>query len=300
MKDKLYIPVLFILTGVLLLPLIAWLLPERSIVEIDEIIIEPEIVVVEPEMSKETIGSSVQSRPIEAYRFGNGPTDVLFVGGIHGGYEWNSVVLAYEMIEYFTENIYDLPSNLTIHVIPNANPDGLAMVTRENTTRLSSADVIAWSADGRGRFNANGVDLNRNFDCKWSPEASWRGRSVGAGDEPFSEPESKALRDYVLSTQPVAGIFWHSIANTVYGSECHEGILPLTTEIMNRYATAGRYQAVPIFDAYPVVGDIEGWLATLGIAAITVELETRDSTEWNRNLAGTLAVLEYLDGLVIE
>lgn len=300
MKDKLYIPVLFVFVGVLLLPIISWLLPEKTILEIEEIILEPEVVVIEPEMSKETIGSSVQNRPIEAYRFGSGPTDVLFVGGIHGGYEWNTVVLAYEMIDYFTENIYDLPSNLTIHVIPNANPDGLAMVTRENTARVTSADVITWNADGKGRFNANGVDLNRNFDCKWSPEASWRGREVGAGTEPFSEPEAKALRDYVLKTKPVAGIFWHSVANAVYGSECHEGILPLTTEIMNRYATAGRYQAVPIFDAYPVVGDIEGWLATLGIAAITVELETRNTTEWNRNLAGTLAVLEHLNSFTTE
>lgn len=294
MKTKLYIPILFALTGVLLLPVVAWLLPERPVEEISEPI--PLVVdeTPEPTIVSGIIGTSVEGRAIESYRFGHGDIDVLFVGGIHGGYEWNSVALAYEMIDYFTKNIYELPKNLTIHVIPNANPDGTALVAGGKTGRITKSDVVTWSADGRGRFNANGVDLNRNFDCKWSPNASWRGQSVGAGTEPFSEPEAVTLRDYVLATKPVAGIFWHSVANAVYGSECHEGILPLTTEIMNRYATAGRYQAVSIFDAYPVVGDIEGWLATLGIAAITVELETRDSTEWNRNLAGTWAVLNYL------
>jgi predicted deacylase len=248
----------------------------------------------EPLVSSTTIGTSVEGRPITAYQFGTGKTPILFVGGIHGGYEWNTVVLAYEMIDYFTTNLYAIPENLTIHIIPNANPDGLALVTGGRTGRISAADITAWSADGRGRFNANGVDLNRNFDCKWSPDATWRGRAVGAGSAPFSEPEAAALRDYIIATSPVAGVFWHSVANAVYGSECHEGILPLTLEIMNRYATAARYAAVPAFTAYPVVGDVEGWLATFGIAAITVELETRENSEWNRNLAGTLAVIEYI------
>ncbi len=298
MKTKLHIPLLFVLFGVLLLPVIAWLLPQQEILE-EEVIVEPvPEIIPEPEIESVIIGQSVQGRPIEAYQFGSGTTDVLFVGGMHGGYEWNTVVLAYEMIDYFTENIYNLPSNLTVHIIPNANPDGLALVTTGNKTgRITANDVIAWSADGRGRFNANGVDLNRNFDCKWSPEATWRSRTVGAGTAPFSESESIALRDYILEHDPVAGIFWHSVANAVYGSECHEGVLPLTTELMNRYATAARYQAIPVFDAYPVVGDIEGWMATLGKAAITVELETRDSIEWNRNLAGTVAILNYLQTL---
>lgn len=297
MKTKLYIPILFILVGVLLLPIMAWLLPvrEEPVVPsyVPPVVQESE----EPTIANETIGTSIEGRSIETYTFGNGPTDVLFVGGIHGGYEWNTVVLAYEMIDYFTENIYDLPANLTVHIIPNANPDGLALVTGGKTGRITADDVLTWNADGRGRFNANGVDLNRNFDCKWSPDAAWRGQAVGAGSEPFSEPEAIALRDYVLQVEPVAGVFWHSVANTVYGSECYEGVLPLTLDIMDRYATAARYNAVPVFDAYPVVGDIEGWMATLGLAAITVELETRDSTEWNRNLAGTLAILEHLNNL---
>ena len=33
------------------------------------------------------IGTSVEGRKIEAYSFGDGDTHLLFVGGMHGGYE---------------------------------------------------------------------------------------------------------------------------------------------------------------------------------------------------------------------
>lgn len=228
--------------------------------------------------SQMVIGSSVEGRDITAHTFGTGTTSLLFVGGVHGGYEANSVRLADSMIEHLHANPDMIPKNVTVHIIPVLNPDGYALP--------------ATASDQARRFNANGVDLNRNFDCKWAPESSWRGQTVSAGTAPFSEPEAAALRDYILTTNPTAAVFWHSIANNVYGSECEAGILPDTLALMNAYADAGNYGKVPKFDAYPITGDVEGWLASLGIPAVTVELETRDSIEWQRNLAGTVATLE--------
>jgi len=238
------------------------------------------------------IGQSVDSRPIHTYSFGNGDKEILFIGGIHGGYEWNSVLLAYEMIDYFTTTPEDIPADISLVIIPVLNPDGLATVTG-TTGRFTVSDVTNWSADGRGRFNANTVDLNRNFDCNWSPSSTWRSAPVQTGTAAFSEPEAQALRDYVLAAQPVATVFWHSVANAVYASECNAGVLPVTLDIMDAYATAGSYAAVPVFDAYPITGDAEGWLASINIPAITVELESRDSIEWSRNLAGTKSVIDY-------
>ena len=239
----------------------------------------PEPVIEVIATSTETIiGTSVEGRSITAHTFGTGETNLLFVGGVHGGYEANSVRLADTMIGHLHANADLIPSNLTVHIIPVLNPDGYALPTT--------------ASDQNRRFNANGVDLNRNFDCKWEPESSWRGQTVSAGTAPFSEPEAAALRDYVLATSPEASIFWHSVANNVYGSECENGILPETLALMNAYADAGNYGKVPKFDAYPITGDVEGWLASIGIPAITVELETRDSIEWERNLAGTLAALD--------
>lgn len=242
-----------------------------------------------------TIGHSVEGRPIEVYSYGEGDRRVLLVGGMHGGYEWNSILLAYEMIDHLEANPEFIPAGLAIDIIPNLNPDGLFLATGLSG-RFAATQVTDHSMHetGTGRFNANGVDLNRNFACRWAPESSWRGRTVSAGSAAFSEPEAAALRDFVAENRPAAVIFWHSQANNVYASECEDGPLPLTLTLMNAYAKAAYYGAVPSFDAYPITGDAEGWLASLSIPALTVELETRTSTEWQRNLTGVEAILAEL------
>lgn len=239
------------------------------------------------------IGTSVEGRLMQSYTFGNGPKHVLFVGGIHGGYEWNSVLLAYDFIDYLRETPNVIPPSVTVTIIPSANPDGVfAVIGKEG--RFTALDVPASKGPiGIGRFNANNVDLNRNFDCKWKPESTWRSNVVSAGTSAFSEPEAKAIRDFVLAEKPLGVVFWHSQANAVFASECEAGILPGTLSLMNTYATAAVYPAVSTFDAYEVTGDAEGWLASINIPAITVELATHTSIEWEKNLRGAKAVLEY-------
>ena len=251
---------------------------------------------VAPETTKtkqEVIGKSVEGRDIEAYTYGNGSTHLMFVGGIHGGYEWNSVLLAYQFMDYLKENTAVVPQNLTIAVIPSANPDGLYKVIGKEG-RFTISDIpTKEQALGTGRFNVNGVDLNRNFDCKWKPESTWQNKVVSAGSSAFSEPEAAAIRDFVLKYSPHAAIFWHSKANAVYASECTKGILPKTLDIMNAYAVASRYRAVKSFDEYEISGDAEGWLASINIPAITVELKTHETIEWEQNLAGIKALFNY-------
>lgn len=237
------------------------------------------------------IGTSVEGRPIEAYTFGKEGKHVLFVGGIHGGYEWNSVLLAYKVIDYLKTNP-DAAAGMTVTVIPSANPDGVfAVVGKEGL--FSSTDAATDTATlAAGRFNANKVDLNRNFACKWQATSTWRSKSVSAGTAAFSEPETQAIRNFVTQKKPDAVVFWHSQANAVYASECEDGILPQTHTMMETYARAADYPAILSFDAYPVTGDAEGWLASVDIPAITVELSNHTSVEWEKNLAGTRALFD--------
>lgn len=239
------------------------------------------------------IGSSVEGRDIEAYIFGEGQHKVMFVGGIHGGYEWNSVLLAYEFIDYFTENPSSIPENVSVAVIPSANPDGVYRVVGIDG-RFTTNDALSKKhTNGEGRFNARGVDLNRNFDCKWKPKSTWKGAVVSAGTKAFSEPEAMAIRDFVSEYKPESVVFWHSKANAVYASECEQGILPETLTIMGLYSKAAGYGAVKSFDQYEISGDAEGWLASIKIPAITVELKTHETVEWAQNLAGVQELLRY-------
>ena len=240
-----------------------------------------------------SIGTSVQGRKIEAYTYGNGATHIAFVGGIHGGYEWNSILLAYKAIDYLNANPSVIPSYLTVSIVPNANPDGMFKVIGKEGRFLATEIPKDDKLQASGRFNANNVDLNRNFDCEWKPESTWRGNVVSAGASVFSEPEVKALRDFVLANKFKSVIFWHSQSGIVYGSDCENGILPETVKIMNTYAKAAGYGAVEKFNAYKVTGDSEGWLAKIGIPAITVELTNHESIEWEKNLAGIKALFAY-------
>jgi len=236
------------------------------------------------------IGRSVEGRDIETNTYGTGKTKVLLVGGVHGGYEWNSVLLSYEIMDYLQDHPETVPANVSVTVVPVANPDGLYQIVGKEG-RFSPSDVNEDLSTGTGRFNANDVDLNRNFDCKWQAEAKWRGNDVSAGTAAFSEPEARAIRDYVLTNKPDVVVTYHSQANSVYASECENGILPETLEIMDSYALASGYNPVSTFDSYPVTGDLEGWLASMGIPAITVELSSHQSIEFERNLKGIIMLI---------
>ncbi|MDP3645827.1 MAG: M14 family metallopeptidase [bacterium] len=244
------------------------------------------------------IGKSVQGREIRAYTYGSGATHLLFVGGMHGGYEWNSVLLAYQFLDYLKANPDFISKDLRVTIIPDLNPDGVYRVIPGRTGGMEGRFTINDVPKGdlsSGRFNAHHVDLNRNFDCKWKPESMWQGKTVSAGTAAFSEPEAAALRHFVLTHTPSAAVFWHSQANAVYASECKDGILSETLAIMNAYAKAANYPAVKSFDAYAISGDAEGWLASINIPAITVELSTHETVEWDKNLAGIKALFEYYD-----
>lgn len=238
------------------------------------------------------IGKSVEDRDITAYHFGDGETELLFVGGIHGGYSWNTALVAYELMDYLEENTDVVPQNVKVTVIPVLNPDGLNKVVG-SAGRFTEADVPDNQSETiAGRFNARNVDLNRNFDCDWQTEGTWQSRTVSGGDSAFSEPEAQAIRDYVNREEPTAVVVWYSAAGGVFASNCHGGVSSETTALTNAYAEASGYRAYQSFDFYEITGDMVNWLAKENIPAISVLLTNHSDIEWDKNRAGIEALLE--------
>ncbi len=239
------------------------------------------------------IGSSIEERDITAYHFGTGDTEVLFVGGMHGGYSWNTTVVAYELINYLKKNPTAVPENVKVTVIPVLNPDGLMKVAGK-TEGVTRADIPAGAdATVPGRFNGRTVDLNRNFDCDWKASGTWQNRTVSGGTKAFSEPESQALRDYVNANTPSAVVVWYSAAGGVYSSNCYNGVLPETKTLTNLYADASGYPAHEEFNYYEITGDAVNWLAKMNIPAISVLLTTHEDAEWEKNKKGIEAILSH-------
>ncbi len=258
-----------------------------------EIIATPTPPVIVP--PSKVIGKSVEGRDISSWTFGNGTNTIIFVGGIHGGYEWETTFLAYKIIDDLEKKNIAVPANQKIIIVPNLNPDATFKIIGKDGiyTELDTptSTIEFWKT---ARFNANQVDLNRNFDCRWQAESTWQSKKVSAGTAAFSEPEAIAIRDLILAEQPKAVLFWHSASGNVYGAKCADEATPESMmELARLYAAAAGYRVKDVFADYDITGDVESWLSTIGIPGLTVELKTHGDMEYEQNLAGVKAVLEY-------
>ncbi len=249
----------------------------------------PEVI----DKTKTVIGTSAGGNSITAYHYGSGDTELLFVGGIHGGYEWNTVLVAYELMDYLKANPSAIPSNIKVTVIPVLNPDGLSKVVG-TTERFTKADVpSSEEVVISGRFNKNTVDLNRNFDCDWKAEGTWQTKTVSGGTEAFSEPESKAIKNYTEKNKLSGVVVWYSAAGGVFASNCHNGVSTATKAMTKTFADASGYPASQSFDFYATTGDMVNWLAKNNVPAISVLLTNHTDTEWSKNQKGVMALLKY-------
>jgi murein DD-endopeptidase MepM/ murein hydrolase activator NlpD/predicted deacylase len=231
-----------------------------------------------------TIGRSVEGRPIEAYRFGEGRYKVVLVGDIHGGWEANTYKLARELLAYFKAHPEDVPDDVSLWIIPTLNPDGLAADTR---------------------FNAHGVDLNRNADTDWDGCAGndWNptpytldGLQPGAGGSyPFSEPEARAARDFL--TDAHIAVFYHSRAGAVFAGGCRDNASSLRLAATLAAGTGYDFPEEG-WTGYPITGGFNDYLADLGIATAEVELTNFEDTEFERNLEGVRAMLAAVEDIV--
>lgn len=200
---------------------------------------------------------------------------LVLVGGVHAGFESNTIELVEALRAHFASNPADILEGVTLLFVPVLNPDG--------------------QARGRileGRFNANGVDLNRNWGCGWSPQAEWRLGPVNPGAAPFSEPETQALGALIEQTMPSAVLLYHGAANGVYAGDC--GGDGASFALAAVYGEASGYPYGAPFSEYNLTGTIPNWLESRGIAAVDVELATSEGIEFARNLRGVLAVQRWV------
>jgi protein MpaA len=165
-------------------------------------------------------GTSVQGRPLEAFRMGDpkGVT-VAVIGVIHGNEE-AGLLITDELVKM------QIPKGVNLWVIPSINPDGTAL-------------------DRRG--NANRVDLNRNFPHGWA-RIGQPGYWQYAGPSRASEPETKAIIAFFREIKPALGLWYHQDLNIISPGVGFEGEIrarygALTGLPMKRI-TGGRYTGV--------------------------------------------------------
>ena len=242
-------------------------------------------------VSNVVIGQSVLGHPIEAFTIGKGVSHIVVVGGIHGGYELNTIALSYRLLDHFADTPSLLPDTVKLTIIPSANPDGQLLVSGG-----LGRDGIRPKIDNTlpGRFNHNQVDLNRNWDCDWRTTATFQNKTVSAGNTPFSEPESQALQTYLIAESPTLVVFLHSAASGVFTGQCSGEQHKDTLAFSSAYSQASGYPLYTTFSAYTITGDASDYLNRHGIASFTVELNDQINDDFQQNLGGITAVFDLL------
>lgn len=208
----------------------------------------------------ETVGTSVEGRPILCHFFGEGTRTVFVMASIHGS-EGAGTPIAERLMQWLVENPQSYPG-CRVMVMPAANPDGLAV---------------------ERRFNSRGVDLNRNFP------AGNRQEKERYGPAPLSEPESQAYAALIQRARPDLIIAIHQPLACVD----HDGPEP-AEEYATRLGQACNLK-VETLDARP--GSLGAWFGeTLHKPILTLELLPGPAVDpqalWNRYGPGLIDLIQ--------
>ena len=226
------------------------------------------------------IGQSIEGRDIWAFKVSDNPNtnedepEVLYTSLIHAREPLSMMNLFYfvqKMGEGYNsdEELTYLVNNREMWFIPVVNPDGYVF--------NELIEPFGGGMHRKNRKNTNcgngtmrGVDLNRNFGYEWG--ANNTGSSpdpcsdVYRGESAFSEPETQAVRDFILDHDFKNVLHYHSYSNLyihAFGDGSYPDEPDLTThrEIGHEMSKYNGYYVGTGLDGigYTVNGDAVDW-----------------------------------------
>ncbi|XP_049875904.1 carboxypeptidase A1-like [Pectinophora gossypiella] len=188
------------------------------------------------------IGQSIENRPIKLLKISNGNANnaaVWMDAGIHAR-EWIGPAVNTYVANYIARNFDKLPPSCTNkdwYFVPVVNPDGYEYSHTNNRMWRKNR---AW-VDGK----CCGVDLNRNFSLGWGGRGSSNDphHSFYRGTEPFSEPESAALKTVLLDARLPFKVYitLHAFGEVIiFPFACSEDLCPDYIRLLNGAAAMSR------------------------------------------------------------
>lgn len=238
---------------------------------------------------KISLGLSSQGRDIWCIKISDNVTtdettepEVLYIGLQHAREAIGGSSMIFFM-QYLCENyatdsrIQALVNNREIFIIPCMNPDGWEY---NRTTDPNGGG--GWRKNRRNNGDGSfGVDLNRNWGIDWA-NCSGANASCGSGSTSsdvywgtaaFSEPETQAVRNFVITHHIVSCIDQHAFGpyySLPFGRpSLHPGVDSLTTMDQDYYnhipALMGKYNGMRAGNSiqsvgYEVAGGVKDWM----------------------------------------
>jgi len=218
-----------------------------------------------------SIGRSAKGRDINCLRLGgytDGKPGVLYISLVHGvefiGGEVNLEVMKWFADPDNREKADWILSRCNVYFLPVLNPDGYAQAVWEHSNFRFTFS----------RKNGRGVDLNRNFSVAFSggDNHPWTGlplkfMPVYRGPEAFSEPETAAFRDFILSSPIRTSLSFHSSGRMIGYPYCYKKekcadykTLRAVAVEMRRRQKNVKYRVMQEYDYVPTSGDMDDWL----------------------------------------
>lgn len=195
---------------------------------------EPDPVVPSASLVETIVGHSGEGKPIVCRRLGDGEYVVLMMASIHGN-EAAGTPLLNDLAEHVVANP-ELLTGVTLVLMPVVNPDGV---------------------ESGKRYNARGVDLNRNFPAENRKNSSRYGLNA------LSEPEALAIYQVINDTLP------HHIVTLHEPLQCvdYDGPAKELATVMSKHCP------LPVKKLGSRPGSLGSYAGvTLGIPTITFEL----------------------------
>ncbi|HOE14324.1 MAG TPA: M14 family metallopeptidase [Candidatus Saccharicenans sp.] len=244
------------------------------------------------------LGQSLEKRNIYALKISDHPGQRedeprLALLGCHHAREWISVEVPLQIAAYLLKNyarderIKTIVDSSEIWLVPLINPDGLD---------YSIINYRLWRKNRRLNLDGSfGVDLNRNYSFAWGIDDSGSSPHPASetyrGRQPFSEPETRAIRDLFQQVNFSAAISYHSFSASIlypwsYADlpadqeplfqQLAAGMARLMSEVNGRIYYTGRAAS----SLYLTNGDFIDWVyAFFNIPAFTIELPPVDLQE---------------------
>ncbi|MCL2061531.1 MAG: hypothetical protein FWH03_02795 [Firmicutes bacterium] len=206
------------------------------------------------------IGQSVQRREIPYIFAGDKRGACVFItAGIHAREHIGCYLVMRQVYRALNHAAQITPLG-GIYFLPMLNPDG---------NELARCCCPLYKA------NANRVDLNVNFDADWGTGK----QNVFApadenyvGTHPFSEPETRALRDFTLLHKPAATVSYHAIGRELYWDFGQSGASRARDEKLALHLNKVLHYTIIPFTKTSAGGYKDWCIQKLNIPSFTIEL----------------------------
>ena len=201
-----------------------------------------EIVSTYPFVRSEILTETTFGRTVRTLVLGEGPRQVLFTAAHHAN-EWITATLLLKFAEELARAMAEggkiwgvsaatIRRQVTVHLVPMVNPDGVDLVTGAIAPGTPEYDQARTLADNYPaipfpdgwKANLKGVDLNLQYPAGWllAREIKFMqgftlpGPRDYVGRAPLTQPEARALAEYTQDVDPALVLAFHTQGKVIY------------------------------------------------------------------------------------